>query len=817
MIKTKLIFLILALSIVACKKRGSSNTKTRADSKNLKTGFFAPKLAQSLSYGNPKRISDPMKLMEEIGFKYTRNPGDLFLVATTTEGENILVVSRAERSPAPLASLDAKGTSYFWSAAVVSDAESKINLESNLFVRHATGEEPIRKVSKNGDESNMFFIRTPTTSDMSREPMLVNWVDHIVASGNLLYRVGNYVYQQGHESPILRYKEIGNQVWQLEGDYADNDIKSGSVFWSLDGVVYYSGNAGSDKFVEWKKQDKDSMDRVGERQMKDIRIPSIVKRTLESSKGLSLSENSSRNFPGIDSAKPYKGTIPLIQSDAVFQARAKLNATEQSSEFGLASEGSPSESSSKFDHFFEPLGTPDSAGFALGNGKISGLPVFDPKAGYPYGSGIQNKENWVQIEQPPGSGIYRAAIVRQQGSTSRKNEGYIYDSQVNQKKTKLQILEQDGSGGFKPNGVVANLTTEGSKTIDSDWSHIAIEKAKVIANQEREAQEAAQAKERFAFKSGEGQARIEAADENYKKFAKQYTLEENLKYVANEAISGSAKKLNLDRAPARDFQELLQRKTSETITRIGTETIIDAPRAIANGSVPINTQTVLDSASKTLLDTTAIHHLPIKLPSGITKDVVSGAQSVITGFAAKASNYAIGKGVADTPESKNSSEPAEPMSSREKGRKEGEYRAGVINTTGEMTQGVMDIGFAAVKQGVDSSGDPNSIIATRVIERGAQIGRQGAQTAGQYNGARSAFIDANQALKPYENDRYNNGPEGQQALAEMESSAGRSLKIPAQESLSSGSPRASGGNVSRDNTTGASNSIKGGSIVTPGD
>ena len=170
----KLIFLTVALSIIACNKAGSNSTKAIADSKNLKTGFFAPKLSQSLSYGSPKRINDPMKLMEEIGFKYTRSPGDLFLVATTTEGENILVVSRAERSPAPLASLDAKGNSFFWSAAVVSDPESKINLESNLFIRHATDEEAIRKVSKNGDESNMFFIRTPTTSDMSREPMLVN-------------------------------------------------------------------------------------------------------------------------------------------------------------------------------------------------------------------------------------------------------------------------------------------------------------------------------------------------------------------------------------------------------------------------------------------------------------------------------------------------------------------------------------------------------------------------------------------------------------------------------------------------------------------
>ena len=352
--------------------------------------------------------------------------------------------------------------------------------------------------------------------------------------------------------------------------------------------------------------------------------------------------------------------------------------------------------------------------------------------------------------------------------------------------------------------MVANLTTEGSKTIDSDWSHIAVEKAKVVANQEREAQEAAQAKERFAFKSGEGQARIEAADENYKKFAKQYTLEENLKYAANEAITASAKKYNDGRAPARDFQELLQRKTSETITRIGTETIIDAPRSIATGTSPINTQKVLDSANKTLLDSTAAHYVPIKLPSGTTKAVVSKAQSVLTGLTAKASNYALGKSAADALGSKNPPESPKPMTSREKGRKEGEYRASVINTTGEITQGVMDIGFAAVKQGVDKSKDPNSIIASRVIERGAQIGRQGVQTAGQYNGARSAFIDANQALKPYENDRYNNGTEGQRALSEMDKSVGRSYKIPTSKPQSSSAPMGPGENLPAQNGSGTS-------------
>jgi hypothetical protein len=148
------------------------------------------------------------------------------------------------------------------------------------------------------------------------------------------------------------------------------------------------------------------------------------------------------------------------------------------------------------------------------------------------------------------------------------------------------------------------------------------------------------------------------------------------------------------------------------------------------------------------------------------------ARGMATGYATDA----VKSGIASGYEAMTSSGSAQqPLSASEQGRLYGQRQASYINTGGELTQGAMDVGFSVAKKAAQ---DPLLGTAVRVTERGAQIGRQGVQTATQFSGANSAFIDANQALKPWETNNYNNGYEGQRALSEMTSSMGRSYSYP---------------------------------------
>ena len=55
---------------------------------------------------------------------------------------------------------------------------------------------------------------------------------------------------------------------------------------------------------------------------------------------------------------------------------------------------------------------------------------------------------------------------------------------------------------------------------------------------------------------------------------------------------------------------------------------------------------------------------------------------------------------------------------------------------------MLDVGFSAAKE---VAKDPNSGVAVRVLEQGAQIGNQGLGTYRQFSGANNAFLEAGQA------------------------------------------------------------------------
>lgn len=793
---------LLFVGASACKPQGNSKLSAVATSKSLKTGFFIPKIQSDLAYGKPTRISDPMVLMEKIGFQFSRAPGEYYRVATTADSENILVLLRPNRAPAPLVSLDATGRKYFWSSMNVADENSGIRFESNLFVKHPISEEPSLKVAKDGNSSNIFFTRFPNTEEGGREPILVNWVDHILADNStVLFRVGNLVYLAGADHPILRYQEIGNQVWVMDGKYKDRDVEKGTVFWTADGQKYFSMNPRSDQVVEWRKQDKDSMEVVGRKTSSSVKVPDIVTRTVAANKetGLSLTDDNRQGYFGMDWSKLSKGTTPLIQHDELLKQQSTATENSQSG-FSLAGgPQTPDENSPDFDQFFEPAGTPKlhyadekvTGGFSLqghqrntprsgaarGPGPLPGLPIFNPSTGYPYGWGEENPSNWVQVEQPPGSGIYKAAVVQQQGNTTRKVDGIFWDSEVNQRKHSLQIMEPVTGGGYRANGQVANLVTEGNRTVNADWSHIQYENARARANADREAAAAAAAKEKFKFESGRGSAHMAAGDASYKDFEKMYTVNDNLKWAAGEAIGyavGGANKAASQRdlvfPKPTTFTDRFAEEAAGQIIKGGANAaagyLVDLAVGPVGESKPFSAQgtakSLLDSTARTLAGSAAKHYFPVKLPDGLTKDALEAGRGVLTkwGYDGVKAGGVAGYDYVTKPA---------PQTAAERGRAAGERQANMQGLGWMAAGGVTDATFHVAKNAARAN--PLLYTTVAVGERGTKMAMQGGKTAASYSSANSAYLDANQALKPWEQHLYNNGHEGQGARARMDAAS----------------------------------------------
>jgi hypothetical protein len=839
--------LILIVGIVSsCKPTGGSKLSAVATSRSLKTGFFIPKIQSDMAYGTPKRIGDPMELMNKIGLKYSREPGEYFRVATTAESENILVLFRPERAPAPLASLDSSGKSYFWSSMNVTDEGSGLRFESNLFVKHPIGETPSLKVENGGDKSNIFFTRFPNTEDEGREPMLVNWVDHLLADGsNVLFRVGNLVYLAGPDHPILRFQEIGNQVWVMDGKYKDRDVEKGTVFWTADGKKYFSINPRSDEVVEWRKQDKDSMEVVSRKKDSSVRIPDIVARTIAEKKesGLSLAaEDDPQGYFGMDWGKLSKGTVPLVQHDELL-AQQGFKDAKSADGFSLAGEGGiPDENSPDYDDFFEPPGSPkiDRSGQAEG-GTFSlqgpqgiakpyqapkttpGIPIFNPRSNNYDARGADDSGNWVQIQHPPGSGNYRVAVVQQEMRSTKKNEGWLWDSEVPQYKHRLQMMEPDGSGGYRATGQFTDITSENNgrsafKTVSQNFITINGERARYRANADRDAAAATASLERFRYQSGTGAAHMDAAEKNYQSFRENYTLNDNLKWAAGEGIdyaissankAASQKDLVFRDPPPRTLSDRFAADAADKLIKGGANQaagfLIDRAVGPVKESKPFSVQgtttSLLESTARTLAGSAAKHYLPVKLPDGLSKTAMESARGVLTkwGFNGVKGVTSAGYDYVTKP-----SPQAQTLTARERGMADGQRQSNLQGAGWMAANGAADVTFAVAKKATEAN--PLANVAVRVGERGTKVATLGAQTFGGFSSANSAFLNANQALKPWENNYWYNGSEARNAVGRMESSVGRSYRpaLPTIVSPSTRSPAVSSPSSNRVMSTPAS-------------
>ena len=274
------------LTTVSCKPKDKSQLKDLANSSNAKTGFFLPKIPAEFAFQVKRSIVK--KTAQELRTRCSQPEveGGKYSVTVTAAGEQILLVSSPSHEPMPVCSLEASNVVLAWSTFIAPKNLTDIFL-TDIWIRHKPSEKAVAWVSPDGNESNMFLVRRPDSSASMPEPMLVNWVDHLRTAGNtMLYRVGNSVIHAGVNAVAYSFMEIGNQVWMMKGLYSDDDVKHGTVFWSADRVNYYSSNPSHKHLVHWKKQDKDSMDRVGRVEASAVKVPEVVKRAVAEQKKL---------------------------------------------------------------------------------------------------------------------------------------------------------------------------------------------------------------------------------------------------------------------------------------------------------------------------------------------------------------------------------------------------------------------------------------------------------------------------------------------------------------------------------------------------
>ncbi|MCX6119427.1 MAG: hypothetical protein NT027_17960 [Proteobacteria bacterium] len=253
--------ILLYLNQNCGRKASDSNLADIATSSKLKTGLFLP-LSDSetdLSTAKSYRISTPSQLAELL--EISTNGNDTYRTSTSLAGENLLIVEREGMMPMPLVSLTADKKRNQWSFFVMATEKGE-KLNSNVYIRHELGTNPMPFVNETGTESNLFMYRTPLNDLGTAEPMLVSWLNHIVApDGSVLYRIGNTVIDAVGNQPILSFASIGKNMWELTGYYSDADLFPGTVFWKEDDKNYFSFSPTVKKVVHWIKQDDNSMDK----------------------------------------------------------------------------------------------------------------------------------------------------------------------------------------------------------------------------------------------------------------------------------------------------------------------------------------------------------------------------------------------------------------------------------------------------------------------------------------------------------------------------------------------------------------------------
>jgi hypothetical protein len=380
---------LVTATIVVCGpyltscKLDSSSVKAIATAKSLKTGMFMPLAnTDNLANGSASRIKNPATLAAKLNVNLSSS--DTYRTSTTSEGENVLLVERKGMMPIPVFSIGANGVKYQWSfLAYKGKAGGVIN--GQVYIRHGISEVPSPFVSQDGRKSNIYIMRQIYGKDGTLEPLLVSWLNHIAtSSGDALFRVGNVIFDSKTGSPIVGFRPVGHQVWEMVGLYANGEINPGTVFWSKDLQEFYSLSPVLRKIVKWKKQDNDSMDRIGQVAAGSVTIPKIIEDTVSfrEKQGFGVA---GKVIPlqGPATTELGSGVIPLYTTDDMYMAsRSKQNQSGTNTAAGFSLTGVSD------DEFFEgeTMQQLKQAGAVLAN--LSDLGLTDSFEDAPYsGSG----------------------------------------------------------------------------------------------------------------------------------------------------------------------------------------------------------------------------------------------------------------------------------------------------------------------------------------------------------------------------------------------------------------------------------------------
>jgi hypothetical protein len=334
-------FVLIAVFLVSCKPGGpGSSLKAKASANSLKTGMFMPIVdTESLAKAASSRIKSPEELASKL--RVTLNSADTYRVSTAADGENILLVERKGMMPIPVFSLGSDGARYQWSFLAYKGNNGEV-VNGHVYIRHELFGLPTPFVSADGRKSNIYVMRTIYGRDGTLEPLLVSWLNHIAVSpGDALYRVGNVIYAARTDTPIVGFNSIGNQVWEMTGLFENEEINPGTIFWSRDLTEFYSLSPKIRKIVKWKKQDDDSMDRLGVVAKGSVNVPSMVEEAVVYREKIGLGAKGKMiPLSGTATTALGSGIIPLYPTDDMYLAlnRAPAAANAASNGFSLSAD-----------------------------------------------------------------------------------------------------------------------------------------------------------------------------------------------------------------------------------------------------------------------------------------------------------------------------------------------------------------------------------------------------------------------------------------------------------------------------------------------
>jgi hypothetical protein len=304
-------------AITASCKPKNAKMKDAATRDSFKTGLFMPRTKSQFALaGKQSPISVTNFLAEARRLSGDQSMRVLFdekiTYATTVngKGEQLLLVISKEALPLPVASIEA-GKLYSWHQSVVVDRQRQEIGVNELFVKAPHGKSPASPAIE------QMYVRRHAQNDMGqREAVLVPWLSHVRSETSevLTFQVGNSVLEAKYGHALLEFRQPSSKpIWFVIGRYQDKDVRGGTVFWRTSESEYFSLTKGSSTVTKWRKQDDDSIDRVGIVALSGVQVPTVAQSFLDK-----LPSEADKNHPlnipvsGFDS---WSGDQTVFQLD----------------------------------------------------------------------------------------------------------------------------------------------------------------------------------------------------------------------------------------------------------------------------------------------------------------------------------------------------------------------------------------------------------------------------------------------------------------------------------------------------------------------